>query len=169
MEPSSHERRTCRRAKFSGITFLWAGERELPCVAGDVSESGILVYPQRRAAVDTGHPLRLSFTLPSMRSWIQLDGTLVRRSERARREAWGVQFLGVPAEVRRLLRSFIERTEPRAVTPSRTSTSSGVTRRVARPALRPSVRRTPGTLATWRSDGSAADPERTIIWKRRKR
>jgi hypothetical protein len=168
MMPSSGERRTCRRTKFSGITFVWTTNRELPCVAGNLSESGILVYPQRRAAVAPGHSLRLSFTLPSVGRWIQLDGLLVYRSERTRREAWGVQFQDVPTEIKHLLRAYVAQGEPPGAPAAREQAGAPPTARARRPTPAPNIRRRPGTLATWRSDGEPIDPEGTVAWDRSK-
>lgn len=76
-------------------------------MAGDLSESGILVYPQKQPQVAPGHRLRLTFTLPELSSWIHLDGTLVRQTHFKRRTAWGIRFDNVPDEIRLRLRSYI--------------------------------------------------------------
>jgi len=99
------ERRNHPRARFTGITLVRAGQHEIPCVAGNLSESGILLYPQ--LSRDPGQAFRVTFTLPMTPRWIDLQGTLVRRNRVRRRTEWGIQFVNVPTEVRTVLRSYV--------------------------------------------------------------
>ena len=46
----SGERRSAPRVDFSGITLIHTSRREIHCVAGDISEAGILLYPQQDGA-----------------------------------------------------------------------------------------------------------------------
>ena len=101
----SDERRNHPRATFTGITLVRAGRQEIPCVAGNVSESGILLYPQ--LSRDPGQAFRVTFALPRTPRWIDLQGTLVRRNRVRRRTEWGIQFVNVPTEVRTVLRSYV--------------------------------------------------------------
>jgi hypothetical protein len=111
------ERRGSPRVNFTGITLLYTEQSELPCLARDLSESGILVLPQRQAVISTGQLLHLAFTLPEAEQWINLEGTVVRRAKLNQRVALGVQFERVPPSVRKELRSFIQDYEPKLVLP----------------------------------------------------
>jgi hypothetical protein len=108
VESSKNERRTAPRADFAGITMLRAGRREIWCKAANVSESGILLYPQGKGALPET-PVQVIFTLPALSSWIELEGRLVRQDKINRRRAWGVAFNEVPGETLRMLRHFISR------------------------------------------------------------
>lgn len=108
VESSKNERRTAPRADFSGITMLRAGRREIWCKAANVSESGILLYPQGKGALPET-PVHVTFTLPSLSSWIELEGRLVRQEKVNRRRAWGVAFDEVPGETQRMLRHFVSK------------------------------------------------------------
>jgi PilZ domain len=108
VESSKNERRTAPRADFSGITMLRAGRREIWCKAANVSESGILLYPQGKGALPET-PVHVTFTLPSLSSWIELEGRLVRQDKVNRRRAWGVAFDEVPGETQQMLRHFVSR------------------------------------------------------------
>lgn len=103
----SVERRGSPRVAYSGITFLTYGRAELPCIATDISELGIQVIPQRHTAVRPGSALRLAFTLPHSREWLQIKGTVVRRVRINHRTTLGVKFYDVPPEARENLRSFV--------------------------------------------------------------
>lgn len=100
------ERRHAPRAEFSGITMVRAGTREIWCKAANVSEGGILLYPQGRASLPSD-PLRVTFTLPSVSSWIELEGRVVRHGHLNRRTVWGVAFTEVPRETRHVLKQFV--------------------------------------------------------------
>ena len=103
------ERRSAPRAEFSGITFVNTSEAELPCLAGNLSESGMLLFPQRktRKPLQPGLPISVVFTLPKLARWLKIEGKLVRRSAVNRRTAWAVKFDEVPADVRRSLRTYV--------------------------------------------------------------
>jgi hypothetical protein len=108
------DRRSSPRARYSGITFIGSGGQRFPCMAGDLSESGMLVFPQKQPRVASGHHLRLTFTLPELSSWIHLDGTLVRQTHYKRRTAWGIRFDNVPDEIRLRLRAYIFTSQPQS-------------------------------------------------------
>lgn len=114
---STAERRGSPRVNFTGITLLYTEQTELPCVARDLSESGILVLPQRRAVISPGQSLHLAFTLPEAEQWINLEGTVVRHEKLNHRVALGVQFERVPSSVQEELRSFIHDYAPKLVLP----------------------------------------------------
>lgn len=110
------ERRVCPRAKFSGITLLHAGRWEIPCLAGNVSESGMLLYPQQLSG-QPASSVKVTFALPSTSRWIELEGRVVRQSSVRRRRAWGIQFVDVPTEEQVLLRDFVATQQPHGWTP----------------------------------------------------
>lgn len=109
------ERRGSPRVSFSGITLLYTEQSELACVARDLSETGILVFPQRRAAVAPGQPLLLAFALPQSPSWLNLEGTVVHRTQVRERVALGVRFSRVPEGHQQQLSSFVHEYQPRLV------------------------------------------------------
>ena len=95
------ERRSAPRVEFSGITLIHTLRREIYCVAGNISESGILLYPQQTSSAPSS-PMRVTFALPVAPRWIELEGTLVRQTQVGLRTVWAVRFVAVPGEVRRL-------------------------------------------------------------------
>ena len=108
------DRRDSPRARYAGITFIGSGGQRFPCMAGDLSESGMLVFPQKQPQVAPGHHLRLTFTLPELSSWIHLDGTLVRQTHFRRHTAWGIRFDNVPDKIRFRLRAYICTCQPQS-------------------------------------------------------
>lgn len=101
------DRRRFPRAKFTGITFISAGPFKVPCIAGNLSESGILIYIPTTNVLEPGLQLGLTFTLPMMSSWIELEGTVVRQVRHNSRTSVGICFNKVPADVKSLLRSYV--------------------------------------------------------------
>jgi len=108
------ERRAFRRAPFSGITLVHTPGREIHCVAGNLSASGMLLYPQRPQSRQTvrgleapgPEPMRVTFTLPTTPRWIELSAAVVRE-QRDVRPAWGVRFERVSKEVGDLLDGYV--------------------------------------------------------------
>jgi len=86
--------------------MLRAGQREIWCKAINVSENGILLYPQGAGSTPQTS-VHVVFTLPSLSSWIELEGRLVRQDKVNRRRAWGVAFSEVPADSLKQLRHFV--------------------------------------------------------------
>jgi hypothetical protein len=101
------ERRQAPRAKFKGITLVRSNGNELPCVAGDLSESGMMLYPQIRQHPSLGTALKLTFTLPKSPSWIEVEGKLVREGRHKARCVWGIQFDSLSEQVREILRNYV--------------------------------------------------------------
>jgi hypothetical protein len=101
------DRRRFPRAKFTGITFISAGPFKVPCIAGDLSESGILIFIPTTNVLEPGLQLGITFTLLMMSSWIELDGTVVRQARHNSRTSVGIRFNKVPADVQSLLRSYV--------------------------------------------------------------
>jgi len=99
------ERRQHPRAAFTGITLVRAGEQEIPCVAGNLSETGILLHPRMSRELDDA--FHVAFTLPTVSGWIVLEGTLVRSHQIRRRIEWGVRFIDVPESVQTILRDYV--------------------------------------------------------------
>jgi hypothetical protein len=100
------DRRIHPRAGFTGITLVRDGAQEIPCIAGNLSESGILLYPQRLNDRPVA-AFQVTFTLPSAAQWINIQGRLVRQARLKRRIEWGVQFTNVAPEVQGLLREYV--------------------------------------------------------------
>ena len=97
---------------------------EIPCSAGDLSASGMLLFP-RTTTAGPHSPFRVAFALPDTGQWVDLDARLVRADSRERHVGWGVQFLDVPAEIQRILRRYVY---------SSVSTSLALSRTPAEPA-----------------------------------
>jgi len=111
------EKRGAPRATFTGITFVRAAGRELTCIAGDLSETGISLFPPmgRRTPEAPSAPLQVTFALPAATDWVRVGGTVVRQAHLDRRVVWGVRFEAVPAAVRAALRSYVrDRGDPPA-------------------------------------------------------
>ena len=104
------EKRLFPRVRFAGIAVVRTERDEISCVAGDLSESGMLVYPRGTTAPPIEPDLKVNFTLPIAQQWIEVEGTVVRETSvgLSRRPAWGIQFIYVPREVQALLRRFVE-------------------------------------------------------------
>jgi hypothetical protein len=112
------ERRQAPRAKFKGITLVRSNGNELPCVAGDLSESGMMLYPQIRQHPSLGTALTLTFTLPKSLSWIEVEGKLVREGHHKARCVWGIAFDSLSERVREILRDYVhDHHQPLASTP----------------------------------------------------
>lgn len=104
------EKRGAPRVAFSGVTIVSAGGARMTCLAGDLSESGISLYPQGRRVAPPAVSLHLAFALPQLRRWVRLDGTVVRETlcRWSRRPLWGIRFEGVPHSARAALRCYVE-------------------------------------------------------------
>lgn len=79
---------------------------QIPCQALNLSETGILVRPNREA--DPGAHFRVTFALPRSTGWVDLQGRLAHCTWIQRRLTWGIQFSAVPVEIRGKLRQFID-------------------------------------------------------------
>ena len=113
-EPHFERRASCR-APFSGITLVHTPSREIHCIAGNLSASGMLLYPQRPQSRQTTRGLeapgaeqvRVTFALPTAPRWIELPGAVVREERDDHRPAWGVRFDGVSEEVGHQLERYV--------------------------------------------------------------
>ena len=101
------ERRRAPRAKFSGAVIVNTLGRELTCVAGDVSELGMLLFAPQEAAPSIGMPLQIRFTLPRLYRWLSCDAIVVREASVNKRLGWGVAFRQVAPETRRAIRTYV--------------------------------------------------------------
>ncbi|MCA9664620.1 MAG: PilZ domain-containing protein [Myxococcales bacterium] len=106
-DPPGDERRHAPRARFSGITIVRTGQSELPCIAGDVSEGGMLLYPQRPAPVPGTDSVKVVFTLPNLARWIEVEAQVVRAHERRRRRSWALSFRRLADRDRRLVQAYV--------------------------------------------------------------
>lgn len=100
------DRRRAPRARFSGITMVRAEGFDIYCVGGDVSESGMLLFPTRPPPVIPRH-LRVTFALPTSARWLVAEAELVRQKLVARRTMWAVRFTVMDEETRSTVRAFI--------------------------------------------------------------
>jgi hypothetical protein len=119
-DPVAPDRRAFPRASFTGVTLVHTPSHEIHCLAGNLSEAGMLLYPERPP--ETPRAMRVTFALPTVSRWIEISGTLVRVQQVQRRSAWGVRFGAVSEEVKRLLRHYVTTVAPplarqRIVTP----------------------------------------------------
>ena len=101
------ERRTAPRAEYTGITMVRSAGEDIPSVAGNISECGILLFPKVKPR--TFDPaLELTFTLPNQTCWYTVEGRLVHQSRVRSQLAWGVRFLDPPRLIRNAVREFVE-------------------------------------------------------------
>jgi len=107
------ERRGSPRVNFSGVTLLHAGKTEIPCVAHDLSESGILVFPQQQSSIGPGQTLRVAFNLPPTTGWVDLHGKVVRQATVEKQPVLGLHFEHLPYSVQARLRKFVRGYQPR--------------------------------------------------------
>lgn len=92
------------------------GSNEICCKAGNVSEFGILLFFQRE--VSRLHPsITLTFTLPSITTWLEVKGKVVRQSIVSKRTSWGVEFIDLPDDVQHVLRDFVFEYQKRGAKP----------------------------------------------------
>jgi hypothetical protein len=110
------DRRRFPRARYRGIAFVQLGDAEIPCVANDLSESGISLDPQG-ITLKPDADLRVTFVLPSIGRWLRLRARLTRRGRVRRRLVWGLRFERVPYEVRHLLREYVADHAPTVMSP----------------------------------------------------
>jgi hypothetical protein len=104
---STSERRRAPRAKFSGAVIVNTLGRELTCVAGDVSELGMLLYAPRDTPPAIGMPVQVRFTLPRLYKWLSCRAIVVREASVNRRVGWAVAFREVEPEIRRAIRTYV--------------------------------------------------------------
>jgi hypothetical protein len=152
------DRRSHPRAGFSGITLVRDGVQEIPCIAGNLSESGILLYPQRRYD-EPDRAFQVTFTLPRASRWINLRGRLVRQNQLKRRIEWGVEFTDVSPEVQDLLREYVHTRVVGVEEPTPIPTSPEI--EIPLPPPRPQPQRRQRTTAPLRPLRSNPAPEST--------
>lgn len=147
MSPGPADRRIHPRARFRGIAVLEARGRTYPCTAGNLSESGMLLFSESPVRIAPG-PVGVVFTLPGFGQWLTVVGEVVHQVRLASRTVLGVHFTAVSDELRGMLRSFVDTTRldfppaPGASPPPGASPSPGAppSARPARPDLpRPPV------------------------------
>jgi len=107
MVESTSERRRAPRAKFSGAVIVNTLGRELTCVAADVSELGMLVFPPRATPPAIGMPVQIRFTLPRLYRWLSCKATVIREATVNQRVGWAVAFRQVEPDIRRAIRTYV--------------------------------------------------------------
>jgi len=115
--------RRAPRVPFLGEAIVYVGNEQLLCGGGNISVTGILLYPHALTprAAQPREVMRLLFTLVDDRDWIDVDGVLVRQVQLDSGFAWGVQFLQVPTEIQEQLRGYLLRTPAGLAVPPRVS------------------------------------------------
>lgn len=116
MKPSG---RRAPRVPFLGEAIVYVGNEQLLCAGGNISVSGVLVYPHSPRTVPRREVIRLLFTLVDDRDWVDVDGILVRQVQLDAGFAWGVQFLQIPPELEEQLRRYVLRTPAGIAMPPR--------------------------------------------------
>lgn len=101
------ERRAGPRVKYTGVTIADAGDKQLTCVAGDLSEGGMLLYPRELSQTRVGMPLQVTFTLPKVDRWIKVEATLQREAIVRDRYAWGIKFTEVSTDDLKVVRDYV--------------------------------------------------------------
>jgi hypothetical protein len=101
------ERRADPRVAYTGITIAKTEIKEFVCVGGNLSESGMLLYPWHALNTEVGTPMQLIFTLPMIEQRLEVEAVLLRHDLNTSRFAWGVIFSSVPQEARLTLAEFI--------------------------------------------------------------
>jgi hypothetical protein len=101
------ERRGSPRAKFSGAVIVCTPMREVTCLAANLSETGMLLFPPRDSVPAIGMPVQVRFTLPRLYRWLTCHGTVVREASVQKRLGWGVAFRQAAPEIRRAIRTFV--------------------------------------------------------------
>jgi hypothetical protein len=110
------DRRRAPRARFSGIVLVRAEDFDINCVGGDLSESGMLLYPTRPPPVLPTR-LRITFTLPGSSHWLNADAELVRQKRVARRTLWAIRFTYMEEDAKVAMRAYIEENDVSATDP----------------------------------------------------
>jgi len=103
--------RRAPRVPFLGEAIVYIGNEQLLCSGGNISVSGILLYPHALTprAAQPQEAMRLLFTLVDDRDWVDIDGVLVRQARLSAGFAWGIRFLQIPAELEDLLQQYVLR------------------------------------------------------------
>jgi hypothetical protein len=109
MSPGPADRRIHPRARFRGIAVLEARGRTYPCTAGNLSESGMLLFSESPVRIEPG-PVGVVFTLPGFGQWLTVVGEVVHQVLLATRTVLGVHFTAVGDELRETLRRFVDAT-----------------------------------------------------------
>jgi hypothetical protein len=104
---SSAERRAAPRVAYTGITIAKTEIKEFVCVGGNLSESGMLLYPWHALNTEVGTPMQLIFTLPMLEERVEVEAILLRHDLNTSRFAWGVQFSSISTDSKLTLIKYI--------------------------------------------------------------
>lgn len=108
MKYSGEEKRRHPRILLQARAILHASERQLECLACNLSESGALILPPAKARA--GLAMRVNIGIPGLPEWISANAVLVRETEFQGRYAWGVRFTQMTPHAGSMLRSYIRQT-----------------------------------------------------------
>jgi len=92
------------RAPSEGAVSTYLGNQHLTCQSGNISITGMLLYPPQRA--DPGQFMRLVFALGDGK-WLDLDAVLVRIADEQPRYAWGIKFLETSDAVLERIQGYV--------------------------------------------------------------
>ncbi|MCA9666458.1 MAG: PilZ domain-containing protein [Myxococcales bacterium] len=129
------------RREYHGMAVVHVEPDELTCLAGNISETGMLLFARRRRAPDSARRVRVSFALPNQARWVVVDATIVREARVRSRLAMGLRFESIPANVARLIREYVrggeleEHDTPPSPTPPEVELLAPDARPRARPAF----------------------------------
>jgi c-di-GMP-binding flagellar brake protein YcgR len=109
---AENERRRAPRAPFTTKIMLRTRAGEIfPAWGDNLSELGMLLRASTKdgEALPMDQDLWLTFTLPKIPHALQVGARVVRhqRNERGGALALGVQFTDIPADIRRMVRTFV--------------------------------------------------------------
>ncbi len=120
-----HSGRRAPRVPFLGEAIVYVGNEQLLCSGGNISVSGVLLFPHALTprATPKNEVIRLLFTLVDDRDWVDVDGVLVRQVQLDSGFAWGVKFLQVPVELEDQLKRYVLRSPAGLAVPPRARAS----------------------------------------------
>lgn len=99
-----HEQVRAPRVPFDGEALAFVGNRRLPCRAGNLSATGMLLFPTEQTL--PGQFLRVVFNL-GQEKWIDADAVVVREAREQHAYACGVQFIHIAPHLAAPLGTFI--------------------------------------------------------------
>jgi len=103
--PASHRRMFVRVPYVTPVVIFSPTGSEIQARSEEISEEGMLVVTP--LSFPLGSPLRLRFASPLTGEMVKIDGTVRWLREARGRSAMGIEFVGVPAVLRRVVADYI--------------------------------------------------------------
>jgi serine/threonine protein kinase len=103
--PPSHRRMHVRAPYVTPVLLFSATGSEIKARSEEISEEGMLVLTP--LAFPLGAPLKLRFASPVTGEMITIDGSVRWLREARGRSAMGIEFVGVPPVLRRVVADYI--------------------------------------------------------------